>query len=296
MKIQDIFNTTQPLQMENFIKILSKASQEEIYFNLPNIKIAMTTFESAQFDMKNVQLSLEDIRIFIHNIGCKKYIIPLLLNHSDFIHCKIGDEKLSVFQLAIKFGLTDLLEPIQKTNRYKIAELATETNGLGVDSYYLAQLHSPYLISFLKNENCNFEEINKNKELYELKRGVFFVAAKKQNYKAMDMIFAEGVIKPYNAHAVMGPDFYFEELPFIAETIKKNDIKAFKVCLQHYSNVFLVFFEKINGEFKPVNLLEKAADLDNKSNHSCFIDLIIKKLAETSEIQKILEKIVQNIH
>lgn len=94
---------------------------------------------------------------FFHNESIKNLIFPLLFNYPSFIHSQIGDENLSVFQFAVKFGLTDWLELIHKIGRYNIVELAKEPTGLGVDSYYLAQMYAPYLIPFLKAE---YEEID----------------------------------------------------------------------------------------------------------------------------------------
>lgn len=280
--------------LSNMLKSLIKLSKKEIDYKRLKIERMIELLDFLQYKIHAVGLTFEDMRILLHNEGIKNLIFPLLFNYPSFIHSQIGDENLSVFQFAVKFGLTDWLELIHKTGRYNIVELAEEPTGLGVDSFYLAHIYSPYLIPFLKNECHDFKELNKNKELYELKRGVLSVAAQNRNYKAMDMIFREGIIKPCNAHAVMGSDFYLDELPFIAETIKKNDVKAFKICLKYYSNVFLGFFEQINGEFRVTDILEKASEHDFKHNNFKFMDLIFECLSNTPEIQKDVNKIINN--
>lgn len=258
---------------KDFLEKIMLLSQKKMeYERITSISRIMG---AAGYNTYYTGLSLENVYILLSRM-LRNNFSKALLEHTKIIESKFGNDNSSISHLAAKFGYVDVLFNILQTKQYKKKEILEITNNKNQTVYDISRIYTPYLFPYLSLESEElpfvYNDLMIRGEEYKTKKAALFTFIDKKINKGVEKIFNEGKIKPYNAHAVLGEDFYDEEPPFIAYIINKNNKEAFDIALNYTDNLSEVFYENDI----PKTIFTKALEKDKESGENIYSQIIEK--------------------
>lgn len=247
----------------DFLEKIMPVSQKKFeYTKIMSISRILT---SAGYNTYYTGMNLKDTSILLSKMLNYNYSY-MLLQSSKIIESKYGDDGSNLSHLAVKFGYVDVLNAILEAKNFQCKELFETTNHKKQNVYDLSRIYTPYLMSYLNTNKIewinSYYNIKSNAENYNIKKAALFTFIDKHIDKGVEKIFKEGIIKPHNAHAVLSLNKHYEEVPFIAYIINKNNINAFDIAMRYIENTSEAFYE--NNILKTIYTKAEEKDLENK--------------------------------